>query len=243
MLQRITDPRPDDPTGENSRPLGLFVLAASTVHDVRRDLPVTTPRALFRAALVGAPLPLELAFQAVRRCRAEQRVTRPRAALIKLVLLSQERQPPKEEYMVALEPDHPSPAYHCGRLLAVLESVQKAALGRVNTTIVDRYYGAASSTPGIVFGTLLRGAQPHLAKLKRDRPGANVNLQRRVEEICAKIGDWPATLALKDQALFSLGYYHERAHDRAEAISHRAASGSPPNQDDMNADSERKTQQ
>ena len=243
VLQRVIDPRPEDPTGENSRPLGLFALAASTVRDAGRDLPVTTPRALFRAALVGAPLPLELAFQAVRRCRAEQRVSRPRAALIKLVLLSQERQPPKEEYMVALEPVHPSPAYHCGRLLAVLESVQRAALPRVNTTIVDRYYGAASSTPGIVFGTLLRGAQPHLAKLKRDRPGANVNLQRRIEEICAKIGDWPATLALKDQALFSLGYYHQRAHDRAEASSRRAASGSPQNQDDMNADSERKTQQ
>ena len=253
VLQRVTDPRPEDPTGENPRPLDLFALAASTVRDVAKDRPVTTLRALFRAALVGAPLPLELAYQAVRRCRAkprqraeqraEPRVTRSRAALIKLVLLSQERQPPKEEYMVALEPVHPSPAYHCGRLLAVLESVQRAALPRVNTTIVDRYYGAASSTPGIVFGTLLRGAQPHLAKLKRDRPGANVNLQRRIEEICAKIGDWPATLALKDQALFSLGYYHQRAHDRAEASSRRAASGSPLNQDDMNADSERKTQQ
>ena len=243
VLQRVTDPRSEDPTGENYRPLGLFALAASTVRDVGRDLPVRTPRALFRAALVGAPLPLELAFQAVRRCRAEQGVTRPRAALIKLVVLSQEPQPPKEEYMVALESEHPSPAYQCGRLLAVLESVQQAALRHVNATIVDRYYGAASSTPGIVFGALMRGAQPHFAKLKRDRPGANVNLQRRVEEICAQIGDWPATLALKNQALFSLGFYHQKAHDRAEAISRRAPAGNPPDQDDTITASERKTQQ
>ena len=160
-----------------------------------------------------------------------------------MFLLSQELQPPKEEYMVSLESEHPSPAYHCGRLLAVLESVQQTALGQVNTTIVDRYYGAASSTPGIVFGALLRGAQPHFAKLKRDRPGANVNLQRRVEEICAQIADWPATLALKDQALFSLGFYHQRAHDRAAAGSRRATASTSPSQDDTITASGRNTQQ
>lgn len=232
MLQRITDPRPDDPTGASPRPLGLFALAASTVRDVRRDLPVTTPRLLFRSALTGTPLPLGVAFQAVRRCRAEQGVTRSRAALIKLVLLSQEPQPSKEEYMVALEPDHSSSAYQCGRLLAVLEAVQYAALPGVKATIVDRFYGAASSTPATVFGTLLRGAQPHLAKLKRDKVGAHVALQRRLEEICSRIGDWPAALPLKEQALFSLGYYHERAHDRAQAQSRRASQSGQSAQED-----------
>ncbi|MXY72606.1 MAG: type I-C CRISPR-associated protein Cas8c/Csd1 [Dehalococcoidia bacterium] len=222
-LQRISDPRDEDPQGTHPRPLSLFQLAASTVRDARSDLPVTTPRSLFRAALSATPLPLDLAFQAVRRCRAEQGVTRPRAALIKLVLMSRETTPPKEDYMVALETEHPSPAYHCGRLLAVIEDVQRAALPGVNATIVDRYYGAASSTPAVVFGALLRGAQPHLARLERDRPGAYVNLQRRLEEVMARIGDWPATLALKEQALFSLGYYHQRAHSRAEMASRRAS--------------------
>ena len=222
-LQRIIDPRAEDPAGENPRPLSLFQLAASTVRDVRRDLPVTTPRTLFRSALTGTPLPLELAFQAVRRCRAEQGVTRPRAALIKLVLLSHEPEQHQEDSLVDLQEEHPSPAYHCGRLLAVIEDVQRAALPGVNATIVDRYYGAASSTPAVVFGALLRGAQPHLAKLERDRRGAYVNLQRRLEEVCARIGEWPATLPLKDQALFSLGYYHQRARGRAEAMSRRDA--------------------
>ena len=221
-LQRISDPRDEDPEGAHPRPLSLFQLAASTVRDARRDLPVTTPRSLFRAALSATPLPLELAFQAVRRCRAEQGVTRPRAALIKLVLLSRETTLPKEDYMVALETEHSSPAYHCGRLLAVIEDVQRAALPGVNATIVDRYYGAASSTPAVVFGALLRGAQPHLARLERDRPGAYINLQRRLEEVMARIGDWPATLPLREQALFSLGYYHQRAHGRAEMASRRA---------------------
>lgn len=244
VLQQITDPRDEDPAGDNPKPLSLFQLAASTVaskvRDVGRDLPVTTPRSLLRSALAGTPLPLDLAYQAVRRCRAERSVTRPRAALIKLVLLSQESQQPKEDYMVALEPGHPSAAYHCGRLLAVLQSVQQAALPGVNATIVDRYYGAASSTPATVFGALMRGARPHLTKLKRDRPGAHVNLQRDIEDVCDQIADWPATLPLKDQALFSLGYYHQRKHDRAEANARRAARDSQPGQGGINAETETK---
>ena len=52
--------------------------------------------------------------------------------------------------------DEPDPAYRLGRLFAVLESVQRAALGNLNATIRDRYYGAASATPAAVFPMLLR---------------------------------------------------------------------------------------
>ena len=229
QLQKIIDPRDEDPAGANPRFLSLFRLAVSTVRTAN-DLPVTTPRALFRAAIQGAPLPMDIAFQVVRRNRAEQGVRRERAALIKLVLLSWQghkltgnETPMEEDYMVSLEPQHPSTAYHCGRLLAVIEEIQRAALPGVNATIVDRFYGAASSTPAVVFGALLRGAQPHLARLERDNRGAYFNLQQRLEDVCAQIGDWPATLPLKEQALFSLGYYHQRAQGRAEALARREA--------------------
>lgn len=215
--QRIIDPRDEDPSGlEAPRPLSLFRLAVSTVRKAD-DLPVTTTRALFRAALDGTPLPMELAFQAVRRNRAEQEVRRERAALIKLVLLSRERRITEEKnYMAALDNEHPEPAYHCGRLLAVIEQVQRVAQQGVNTTVVDRFYGAASSTPAVVFGALLRETQPRLAKLDARRRGG---LQNRLMEVCGQIEAFPKTLSLEQQALFSLGYYHQRAHDRAIAIS------------------------
>jgi CRISPR-associated protein Csd1 len=38
-----------------------------------------------------------------------------------------------------------------------------------------------------------------------------------MEEIVAQISDFPRTLSLEEQGRFSLGYYHQRAHDRAEA--------------------------
>ncbi len=210
-----------DPYGGPHRPLGLHALAFGTVRRPA-DLPATTPRVLFHAALTGTPLPLQLAFEAVRRNRAEQDINRQRAALIKLVLLSQSP-PPTEDYMIALEPEHPSVAYQCGRLLAVLEEIQRAALPGINATIIDRFFGTASSAPAGVFGRLVRGAQPHLARLERDRRGAYVALQRRMEEVCGRIAEFPRVLSLDEQALFSLGYYHQRAFDRAEAAARSAA--------------------
>ena len=121
--------------------------------------------------------------------------------------------------MEHLQNDRPEPAYHCGRLLAVLEQIQRAALGAgVNTTIVDRFYGTASTAPATVFGTLLKGAQPHLSKLRRSQQeGTAYALQSRLEEVLAQLPTFPRTLKLQEQALFALGYYHQRAHDRAQA--------------------------
>jgi CRISPR-associated protein Csd1 len=232
-LQRIVDAY-----GEEPRPLGIYALAVCTVR-LASDLPVTTPRALLRAAFSGTPLNMAIAFEAVRRNRAEQTITRPRAALIKLVLLSQEPDL-KEDYMVALEADHPDIGYQCGRLLAVLEQVQRAALPNANATIIDRFFGTASSAPASVFARLLRGAQPHLSKLERDRPGAHGALQRQLEEVLAHIPGrtaFPKTLSLQQQALFSLGYYHQRAHDRAQAMARReAANPDRPNNSTEDSD-------
>ena len=179
------------------------------------DLSPQTPRQLLRSAFTSAPLPPGLLYQAVRRNRAEQGVTRQRAALIKLVLRSRERE--DEDNVVSLDQDNPEPAYRCGRLFAVLEEVQRLAVPGIKATIGSRFYGAASSAPISVFSRLLQGARPHLAKLERDRPGAFRALQRRLEEIMGGLNGFPRMLTLEQQGLFSLGYYHQRAFDREQA--------------------------
>jgi CRISPR-associated protein Csd1 len=211
-----------DPWGQAPRPMSIFKLARATVRELR-DVAPPLPRALLMSALTGAALPQRLLYEAVRRCRAEQDVDWHHAALIKLVRASYHRE--EEDTMVALAPDHPSVAYHCGRLLAVLEAIQRRAVPGAKATIVDRFFGTASSAPAGVFGRLLRGAQPHLAKLERDNTPAYVALQRRLEEISARIGAFPRTLTLEEQGLFALGYYHQRAHDRAAAQVARHAAG------------------
>ncbi|MDO8615301.1 MAG: type I-C CRISPR-associated protein Cas8c/Csd1 [Dehalococcoidia bacterium] len=228
-----------DPYGEEPQPLGLYALAAATVRDAQRELAPPTPRSLLRSALTGAPVPPGLLYQAVRRNRAVQGVTRPRAALIKLVLLSHQTTD-KEDSMVQLDQDNPSAAYRCGRLLAVLEQIQRQAIPSAGQTIVDRFFGTASSAPASVFGRLLRGAQPHLAKLERDKRGAYIALQRRLEDIQAGIpaSGFPRVLTLEDQGVFALGYYHQRAFDRAQAreAAERRKAGAAPAEDESPVD-------
>jgi len=177
------------------------------------------PQVLMRAALHGDLMPFSLLQAATNRCKAEQGVNAVRAALIKMVILSQKViKSEKEDFMMQLELDIREPAYLCGRLLAVVEATQRAALPGIKATLTDRYYGAASSAPASVFGPLLRGAQAHLSKLRKTRMPAYLALDARLQDILAGLqNNFPKTLSLTDQGLFALGYYHQKAKDRADA--------------------------
>ena len=210
---------------------GLRALAFATVREPR-DLPVTTTRSLTHAVFSGNALPMDIMARAVRRNRAEQGVARPRAALIKLVLLG-ETADHEEEYMVQLDSNNTDPAYLCGRLLAVLEEAQREAIRGLNTSLVDRFYGTASSAPLSVFPTLVRGSRAHLSKLRRDNPGAHFAIDGRMEDILTKVTaeqGFPKSLNLKEQGVFALGYYHQRAHNREqmrEAVERRRNASDP----------------
>ncbi|HZU90104.1 MAG TPA: type I-C CRISPR-associated protein Cas8c/Csd1, partial [Stellaceae bacterium] len=117
----------------------------------------------------------------------------------------------EEKVPESLDPSNRNPAYQLGRLFALLEAAQYAALGRVNAPIGDRYYGAASATPARVFGPLLRGLRNHLSDArKRGRGGW---IEPRIIEVMKQLpSDLPRSLRLEDQGRFAVGYYHERAN-------------------------------
>ena len=101
-------------------------------------------------------------------------------------------------------------AYQCGRLMAVLGRLQTSALGDVGAGVVQRYYAAASATPALVFGRLVRGAQFHLNKI--ESPGLVRWFEGQIAEICGRIGkSMPTNLNLEEQSLFALGYYQQLA--------------------------------
>jgi CRISPR-associated protein Csd1 len=129
-----------------------------------------------------------------------------RCSLIKAFLIRNLRR----EVSVSLDPSRPEPAYRLGRLLAVVDKLQADALGNVNATIVDRYYGSASSTPAAVMPTLIRRCQHHLSKLRRDKPGWAVNQEKLLQEVMSGLERFPPTLTLEEQGLFALGFYHQR---------------------------------
>jgi CRISPR-associated protein Csd1 len=209
------------PTGEFERPLGIRALAGATVRDLK-DLPTPTVRALFRTALVGVPLPHNLLQQAIQRCRADRDVKHYQAAMLKLVLAS--RHYFEEDSMEHLDLDRPDVAYRCGRLLAVLEAVQGKAIPGINRTLVNRFLGSAMTSPERVFIPLVKGAEDHLSKLARQsQKGTAVNLQKQLEEIMLGINKFPQTFTSEQQAMFILGFYHQRAHDRKAATDHKQA--------------------
>jgi len=202
---------------------GLYALAGSTVRELD-DLPPHTIETVLAHALTGRRLPMSLLHQALRRARAEGGITHPRAALFKLVLLSNQ----SNTITPMLNPNHDNRAYHCGRLLAVLENIQQKAINP-NTTLVDRYYGTASTAPASVFGNLMRGVQSHLSKLRRsdsDR-GLGHYFERQLGEIMGQLDGFPRTLSAEDQALFALGYYQQKWHRTGGADDEASTSPEP----------------
>ena len=116
---------------------------------------------------------------------------------------------------MALDPDFTDRGYLLGRLFAAYEQAQTAALGtKVNATIKDKYYGSASAQPRKVFALLKSGSAYHLSKVGKQNPGRRVNLEKLIASIMDKMqpdaDPFPAALAAEEQALFGLGYYHQR---------------------------------
>ncbi len=218
--------------GQEDRPYGIFPLAAALFHDPRKEMPPNVLHSLLHFALQGGPLSHWLFFLAVKRCRAERAVTRPRAILLKMGLLSVPGNGLKEERMERLDPELTTPAYLCGRLFAVLENLQKTAVPRLAATLIDQFYGIASSAPASIFGKILRGSQAHLGKLRKTRPGVFTAIQQRIEEVVSKLPAFPPTLTLQEQGLFALGYYHQRAFDSAAARAYCKAKEREPAEPD-----------
>lgn len=168
-----------------------------------------------RAVLGGTHYPRSLLANALMRMRSDGNLSGLRVAICKGILAREQRLAgignEEKEVPVSLDKESTNAAYRLGRLFAVLEAVQRNALGgQVNATIRDRYYGSASATPALIFPMLLRNAQNHLGKLRKDKPGLAVNLERDIREIVDGLGEhFSRSLPLQEQGRFAIGYYHQ----------------------------------
>ena len=192
--------------------LSLFRLLVSVATQSKADnIPPNLGGELVRSILRGLPYPQTLLAATLRRIRAEQNVTYPRAALLKAYLNRRTRHAipnTQGELTMSLDETNDDVGYRLGRLFAVLEKIQEEAQPGINATIRDRFYGAASSTPVIVFSNLLRLKNHHISRL--DNRGRAVNMEKCIGEIMDGIGDFPAQLRVEEQGRFAIGYYHQR---------------------------------
>lgn len=159
---------------------------------------------LFEAVMYNNRFPVALLETLIRRVKTDKYINDTRAGLIKAYLNRNE----KEEIKLALDYENRNQAYLCGRLFAVLEWLQKRALGDLNTTIKDKYFASAAAKPATVFPKLLTLAQAHIKKL--DGEGNKVYYNKLIGQIINEINDeFPTTLSLVDQGKFIIGYYQQ----------------------------------
>ena len=183
---------------------------------LRDELPgLTTP--VFYAILHGTQLPDSVAVRALQNIRSQMLTEEPdgkglmvpdpiSCQWLKVWLIRTQ----KEAYLMPeYNPQHPSPAYQIGAMVAVYAALQQRAYPDVNVTVVQRFFASAQQTPALVLGRLAKMSTHHLAKL--ERRVANV-YETRLADISARIGDRvPTVLSLPEQSLFALGYYQMTA--------------------------------
>ena len=132
--------------------------------------------------------------------------SKERATLIKLVINRNTNKHMKS----TLDEANTSIAYLCGRLFAVIESMQWKAMGNVNSGVKDRFFAAAASQPTIL-GTLLTKNVP----IYQHKIGGY--LAKELNEIAGKIsetGSFPQRFSAIEQGEFALGYYFQKNHKK-----------------------------
>ena len=198
------------PSFEKFETLPVWKLLSETVNQNSREkepLPALAGETL-RAILNNTRYPATLLNGVTIRIRAERKITRGRAAILKAYYLQNPHPDvPKEVLTVSLNPESKNPYYTLGRLFSVLEAVQSAANPGINATIKDRYFNSASATPSIVFPTLLNLSEKHRKKLT---VGQRIYYEKQIMELLAVLGEsFPVRLSLPQQGTFQLGYYHQ----------------------------------
>lgn len=187
----------------------MRLLCGLVLEGKAENLPPNLIADTIQSALNNQPLPQTVLQTALRRNKAEQSISYGRASLIKAYLnrLVRAGRLKTKEINVSLDRQRTDIGYVLGRLFAVLEKTQSEANPSLNATIGDRYFGAASSTPITVFGTLIRLSKHHLSKL---HAGRRTNLEKLLQEITANLNGFPSHLNIEQQGLFAIGYYHQK---------------------------------
>lgn len=214
--------------GAHAPSVSRLLVKTSALQEKFDNIPSQLAGEVMRAVLAGTRYPRTLLAAAMIRLRAGDDASSGwHAAVIRAVLERDRRLSERDkgrddetlktaEVPMSLDRAHPNAGYQLGRLFAIYELAQVAALGRnVKSTIRDKYFGAASATPASIFGVIISNGQNHLSKMRKDKPGWATLLERELEEVMGRFRPqlphtFPRSLRLEDQGEFAIGYYHQR---------------------------------
>ncbi|SCF19379.1 CRISPR-associated protein, Csd1 family [Micromonospora viridifaciens] len=199
---------------------------------------------LLGAALLKRPMPPKLLNHVINRIRIDGRLDAARAALIRLALRRHPNLPEheRERLTPTLNVDHKQPAYVSGRILAVMDDLQRTVFRvadqKLNTTFAERYFGRAIDNPRVVIVSGRRNVQAWLKRLRGPlrRPNWSEAYERRLDDLFVQLDAIPGGAVLTDKAQFILGYHQQRAAMRAErlaAAANKKKTDLPPQPDDV----------
>ncbi len=189
----------------------VYILLAQTISQKTNDNSAKSniESALLRAIISGSPYPAALFNSIMIRIRAEHDINYYKAAIIKAYLLRNSNKY-KEVLTVSLNEQSNNRAYVLGRLFAVLEKAQQdASDGQLKSTIKDKYFTSACATPASVFPILLRLSQHHISKAEYGK-SSDIKISGILDMLDIENNPIPAHLALEEQGVFVLGYYHQK---------------------------------
>ena len=204
-----------EPTAWKTPPAAWRLLRETAAQHEADNISPALAGEVARAILTGDRYPRSLLTQTIMRVRADGEINGLRAAIVRACLTRDARLGIEtEDVPMALDPNETNPGYRLGRLFALLERVQRTALGEVNASIRDKFFSSASATPARVFPLLLRGVQDHLGKVRRKGSGGLAKwFDDAIADVMAGLpaaSPFPTTLRLEDQGRFVVGYYHQR---------------------------------
>ena len=151
------------------RPKFLAVLGG-LVRDLK-DISPPVETKMWRVAVRYESIPEFVMAQALARVRVDIIQDQPMNHARMGVLKAYHIRKGDKNMQPYLNEQHPDAAYHCGRLMAVLAEIQREALGDVGAGVIQRYYAAASATPALVLGRLVRTSNYHLEKINYRKKG------------------------------------------------------------------------
>lgn len=199
------------PAWEDRDYLGVWQMLGETVNMKSRDKkPIPNMAAMTTLSIIeGSRYPASLYTDVLMRIRSEQgKVTWGRASIIKAYLIQNFKWEEGKDYMGLNEASNET-AYLLGRLFSVLELIQMDANPGIKSTIRDRYFNSACTTPSVVFPILLKLKNSHIKKIERDKEGSKIYYEKLLISIMGKLQEYPTRLSLEDQGKFILGYYHQ----------------------------------
>lgn len=190
----------------------LFNLLTQVSFDYKLDnLPPNLMGDMMQSIIENRPYPATLQIHCLNRINADRSIGRIRAAILKAYLnrkLRLTNYSQQKHMTMDLDLENKNQGYLCGRLFAVLERIQGAAMPGINANIRDRFYTAASTRPRTVYTNLISLAFKHLDKMNG---GLENYYMEKMKEIMRNIDSYgfPKQLSADDQSAFVVGYFHQ----------------------------------